>query len=71
MTGKTEVVIVGGILSFMPADYQRHFAKSCYDALNGEKSSTLRQAMACNETAENCRRIHRRDQARLLQGVTH
>ena len=51
--GKTEVVIVGGTFPFMPADYQRHFAKSCYDALNGEKSSTLRQAMACNETAEN------------------
>ena len=51
--GKTEVVIVGGTFPFMPADYQRHFAKSCYDALNGEKSSTLRQAIACNETAEN------------------
>jgi elongator complex protein 3 (tRNA carboxymethyluridine synthase) len=51
--GKTEVVIVGGTFPFMPADYQRHFAKSCYDALNREKSSTLRQAIACNETAEN------------------
>ena len=51
--GKTEVVIVGGTFPFMPADYQRNFAKSCYDALNGKKSSTLQQAIASNETAEN------------------
>src|SRR3712207_5664440 len=51
--GKTEIVIVGGTFPFMPAGYQRHFAKSCYDALNGEKSSTLQQAIAFNETAEN------------------
>jgi elongator complex protein 3 len=69
--GKTEIVIVGGTFPFMPADYQRHFAKSCYDALNGEKSSTLQQAIASNETAENrcvgftvetkpdyCKRLH-------------
>jgi elongator complex protein 3 len=41
-TGKTEVVIVGGTFPFMPADYQRQFAKSCYDALNGKKSSSKR-----------------------------
>jgi elongator complex protein 3 len=52
-TGKTEVVIVGGTFPFMPADYQRQFAKSCYDALNGKKSSTLQQAVATNETADN------------------
>jgi elongator complex protein 3 len=52
-TGKTEVVIVGGTFPFMPADYQRQFAKSCYDALNGKKSFTLQQAVATNETADN------------------
>jgi elongator complex protein 3 len=52
-TGKTEVVIVGGTFPFMPADYQRQFAKSCYDALNGKKSSTLQQAVATNETTYN------------------
>jgi elongator complex protein 3 len=52
-TGKTEVVIVGGTFPFMPADYQREFAKSCYDALNGKKSLTLQQAVATNETADN------------------
>ena len=52
-TGKTEVVVVGGTFPFMPGDYQREFAKSCYDALNGKKSFTLQQAVATNETADN------------------
>jgi elongator complex protein 3 len=52
-TGKTEVVIVGGTFPFMPEDYQRQFAKSCYDALNANKSSTLQQAIDRNETAKN------------------
>jgi elongator complex protein 3 len=52
-TGKTEVVVVGGTFPFMPGDYQREFAKSCYDALNGNKSLTLQQAIATNETANN------------------
>ncbi|MDQ3848637.1 MAG: tRNA uridine(34) 5-carboxymethylaminomethyl modification radical SAM/GNAT enzyme Elp3 [Thermoproteota archaeon] len=52
-TGKTEVVIVGGTFPFMPEDYQRQFAKSCYDALNVSKSSTLQQAIDRNETAKN------------------
>jgi elongator complex protein 3 len=52
-TGKTEIVIVGGTFPFMPEDYQRQFAKSCYDALNCKKSSTLQQAIAANETANN------------------
>jgi elongator complex protein 3 len=52
-TGKTEIVIVGGTFPFMPVEYQRHFAKSCYDALNGIKSSSLQQAISYNEIAEN------------------
>jgi elongator complex protein 3 len=52
-TGKTEIVIVGGTFPFMPADYQKEFAKSCYDALNGSKSASLEQAIAGNETADN------------------
>ncbi len=52
-TGKTELVIVGGTFPFMPADYQRQFAKSCYDALNGKKSSTLQQAISANEASDN------------------
>jgi elongator complex protein 3 (tRNA carboxymethyluridine synthase) len=52
-TGKTEIVIVGGTFPFMPADYQKEFAKSCYDALNGMRSSGLEEAISVNETADN------------------
>jgi elongator complex protein 3 len=52
-TGKTEIVIVGGTFPFMPVSYQRQFAKSCYDALNGKRSPTLQQAIATNEIADN------------------
>ncbi|AIC15705.1 tRNA uridine(34) 5-carboxymethylaminomethyl modification radical SAM/GNAT enzyme Elp3 [Nitrososphaera viennensis] len=52
-TGKSELVIVGGTFPFMPEDYQREFAKSCYDALNGSRSKNLQEAMAANERAEN------------------
>jgi elongator complex protein 3 len=52
-TGKTEIVIVGGTFPFMPADYQREFAKSCYDALNGTRSAGLQEAIATNETADS------------------
>lgn len=52
-TGKSEIVIVGGTFPFMPEAYQREFAKSCYDALNGFKSASLPQAIAANESAHN------------------
>ncbi|HEX2014789.1 MAG TPA: tRNA uridine(34) 5-carboxymethylaminomethyl modification radical SAM/GNAT enzyme Elp3 [Nitrososphaera sp.] len=52
-TGKTEIVIVGGTFPFMPVDYQRGFAKSCYDALNGSLSENLEDAKASNENASN------------------
>ncbi|MFQ5940779.1 MAG: tRNA uridine(34) 5-carboxymethylaminomethyl modification radical SAM/GNAT enzyme Elp3 [Nitrososphaerales archaeon] len=49
--GKVEIVVVGGTFLFMPTRYQYDFIKSCYDALNGFKSSTLEDATRCNETA--------------------
>ncbi len=52
-TGKSEIVIVGGTFPFMPQDYQRDFAKGCYDALNGHISPSLAGAIAANETAQN------------------
>jgi len=52
-TGKSEIVIVGGTFPFMPQDYQRSFAKGCYDALNGCVSPSLAGAMLANETAQN------------------
>ena len=52
-TGKTEIVVVGGTFPFMPADYQRQFAKSCYDALNGTVSDSLEDSIRANEIAQN------------------
>jgi elongator complex protein 3 len=52
-TGKSEIVLVGGTFPFMPEDYQRSFARSCYDALNGSRSASLQDAIAANERAEN------------------
>ena len=52
-TGKTEIVIVGGTFPFMPEYYQRDFAKSCYDALNGGISPNIQEAIVANESADN------------------
>ncbi len=52
-TGKTEIVVVGGTFPFMPAAYQRQFAKSCFDALNGSISESFDQAVHANETSAN------------------
>ncbi|MDQ4056227.1 MAG: tRNA uridine(34) 5-carboxymethylaminomethyl modification radical SAM/GNAT enzyme Elp3 [Thermoproteota archaeon] len=50
--GKVEVVIVGGTFPFMPLDYQKEFVKSCFDALNGSRSSSnLQEAINANENA--------------------
>lgn len=49
---KMELVIVGGTFLFMPKDYQENFIKSCYDALNGFDSTSLKQAKASNEHAD-------------------
>ena len=49
---KMELVIVGGTFLFMPAEYQRNFIKSCYDALNGFDSPSLEEAKQANETAQ-------------------
>jgi elongator complex protein 3 len=52
--GKVELVIVGGTFPFMPVQYQKNFAKSCFDALNETKSSAnLQEAIINNETAKN------------------
>ena len=48
---KMEIVIVGGTFLFMPKDYQEHFIKSCYDALNGVDSKDLQEAKLNNEYA--------------------
>src|SRR5918911_775464 len=51
---KVEVVIVGGTFPYMPEEYQKDFAKLCFDALNGIKPSVnLQEAITTNETARN------------------
>ena len=49
---KVELVIVGGTFPFMPHEYQRSFAKECFDALNGVESVSLLEAQKLNETSK-------------------
>ena len=49
---KVELVIVGGTFPFMPQDYQRNFAKECFDALNGQESVSLQEAQKLNEKSK-------------------
>ena len=49
---KMELVIVGGTFLFMPKSYRTDFIKSCYDALNGRVSATLKEAMNLNAISE-------------------
>jgi elongator complex protein 3 len=53
ITEKLEVRIVGGTWSFYPDKYKQWFIKSCFDACNGEKSSSLKEAQKRNEKAEH------------------
>ncbi|MFQ6024999.1 MAG: tRNA uridine(34) 5-carboxymethylaminomethyl modification radical SAM/GNAT enzyme Elp3 [Nitrosopumilaceae archaeon] len=51
-SSKLELVIVGGTFLFMPKNYQINFIKSCFDALNGFDSNSLKEAKTNNEKAE-------------------
>jgi len=54
-TDKIELIIMGGTFPAAPQDYQYNFIKDCFDALNGEGSSTLAEAQHINETtAHRC-----------------
>ena len=50
---KIELVVVGGTFPFFPAEYQRDFVKSSFDALNGIHSRNLKDSMEINEKAAN------------------
>jgi elongator complex protein 3 len=50
---KVELIIMGGTFLSYPRDYQYHFIKDCYDALNGIHSSSLEKARELNENAEH------------------
>jgi len=49
---KVELIIMGGTFLAYPSEYQYHFVKDCYDALNGKPSADLEEAKKVNETAE-------------------
>lgn len=50
---KVELIIMGGTFLSYPSDYQYHFVKDCYDALNGISSNNLEEARKLNESAEH------------------
>lgn len=52
-TAKIELIVMGGTFLATPAGYQETFIKDCFDALNGFKSQTLKQAQQANETASS------------------
>jgi len=52
-TDKIELIVMGGTFLAFPKDYQYQFIKDCFDALNGEESTTLDEAKKINETASH------------------
>src|SRR3989338_1783793 len=52
-TDKIELIVMGGNFTEYSEDYKIKFIKSCFDALNGRKSSSLKQAKKINETAQH------------------
>ncbi len=52
-TEKIEIRVVGGTWSYYSEKYKYQFIKSCFDACNGEKSKTLKEAQQKNEKAKH------------------
>ncbi len=52
-TDKIELIVMGGTFLAFPRDYQYQFIKDCFDALNGEESTTLEAAKKINETVNH------------------
>lgn len=52
-TEKIEIIIMGGTFLEYPKKFQYKFIKEIYDALNGKKSTNLKQAQKLNETAKH------------------
>ncbi len=52
-TDKVELIVMGGTFLAYPRDYQYQFIKGCFDALNGQESTTLEEAKRLNETADH------------------
>lgn len=52
-TDKIELIIIGGTFLQYSLEYQYDYVKKCFDALNGKKSRTLKQAKKFNETTKH------------------
>jgi len=52
-TDKIELIVMGGTFLAYPAEYQYQFIQDCFDALNGQDSTTLEEAKCLNETARH------------------
>ena len=52
-TDKIELIVMGGTFLAYPKDYQYQFIKDCFDALNGEESTTLEEAKRFNQMARH------------------
>jgi elongator complex protein 3 len=52
-TDKVDLIIIGGTFTSRPEDYREAFVKGCFDALNGRRSSGLKEAHLLNETAQH------------------
>jgi len=50
-TDKIELLVLGGSWTAYEKEYQTWFIKRCFEAMNGEDSSTLAEAQSLNETA--------------------
>ncbi len=52
-TDKIELIIIGGTFTNLETGYRERFVHRCLDAMNGQESSTLREAQALNEHADS------------------
>jgi elongator complex protein 3 len=52
-TSKVEMILLGGTILAMPADYQKDFVKHAYEALNGSDALSLDEAVKKNESAKH------------------
>ncbi|MDO8669615.1 MAG: tRNA uridine(34) 5-carboxymethylaminomethyl modification radical SAM/GNAT enzyme Elp3 [Candidatus Buchananbacteria bacterium] len=52
-TDKVELIVIGGTWSSHPHQYQNWYIKRCFEALNGRKAKSLKQAQKTNETAKH------------------
>ena len=50
---KLEVIVMGGTWSFLPHKYQSWYVKNIFDAANGVKSKSLKEAQTINQDAEH------------------